>query len=612
MIGGRHNDPQTPHERARALASDRLDGPLAASDAIWLEDHLTGCDECRAMAAAYAEDRDLLRALPVPEPPRDLWARTTVALDRERGIRPGLELARPSPRIRWEALVGIAAVLIVGVLVGRSLLPSDGSPSVGLGSPAPTVPGSAVAGATPIAVSPGPVSWVERGADGSYTLNIASVSAVCPNDAACAPLNAQAVASLHSRPGSVVLAPQAPQAAVVESSASTTGGSIIVVPITRPTPTPSPAPTATATPAGSAAASSLSPSAGTATAGPSGTPAASTSPATSASPSPTPGASASVEPTASPEPSLSPEPSPTATASAVPTGTPAPTAAAALAIIENVIVVGGDAAYSPDGTWLAFSARPADGSAGPDVYVWQVGDARARAITDDHQTVFSDWDDQQILASRSVAKPGDTASPAPDGAAPVSVVLDPATGAQLGPDLSGVWLPVVDGSGRWVVYWAGHLIFDPATRTWLPSDGRLAIDRWSAMNGSSPDATPNPQPLDAGTGSDHVQDWEVRWDPTGHYLGVWIGDPLTPGIGRLSVLTIDRSTGRVDASHAAILRDTPALAGFAIGDGRIAWATPPGENGDGSRLSVLAWKGPDAGRMHSEPAPAQEDIVVVR
>ena len=162
------------------------------------------------------------------------------------------------------------------------------------------------------------------------------------------------------------------------------------------------------------------------------------------------------------------------------------------------------------------------------------------------------------------------------------------------------------------MYWAGHLVFDPATRTWLPGDGRLAIDRWDATNGSTPDATPDPQPLDAGTGSDHVKDWEVRWDPTGRYLGVWIGDPLTPGIGRLSVLTIDRSTGRVDASHAAILRDTPALAGFAIGDGRIAWATPPGENGDGSRLSVLAWKGPDAGRMHSEPAPAQEDIVVVR
>jgi len=611
VIGGRHNDPQTPHERARSLASDRLDAPLTASDAIWLDEHLAGCADCRAIAAAYAEDRELLRSLPVPEPPRDLWARTSVALERERAARPEPELAPPTPRVRWEALVGIAAVLIVGVLVGRSLLPSGGSPGVGLGSPVPTVAGSAAAGATPIAVAPAPVSWVERGADGSYTVNLASVNAVCQDESACAPLNAgaQAIASLHSRPGSVVLAPKAPQAAVVESSASTTGGSIIVVPITRPTPAPSPVPTATATPAGSAAGSSSSPSPA-ASASPSGTPSASKSPAAPVSPSPTP--SATTEPTASPEPSASAEPSPTPTASPVATGTPAPTAAAALAIIENVIVVGGDAAYSPDGSWLAFSARPADGSAGPDVYVWQVGDARARAITDDHQTVFSDWDDQQIVASRPAVTTDKAASASSDGTSPVSVVLDPATGTQIGPDLHDIWLPVVDGSGRWVVYWSGQLVFDATTRTWLPGDGRLAIDRWSATDGSTPAATPDPQPLDAGTGSDHVQDWEVRWDPTGHYLGVWIGDPLTPGIGRLSVLPIDRSTGRVDTSHDAILRDTPALAGFAIGDGRIAWATPPGENGDGSRLSVLAWKGPDAGRMHSEPAPAQEDIVVVR
>lgn len=96
VIGGRHNDPQTPHERARALASDRLDGPLPASEAIWLDEHLAGCDDCRATAAAYAEDRELLRALPVPEPPRDLWARTSVALDRERAGRPGVNSPGPA------------------------------------------------------------------------------------------------------------------------------------------------------------------------------------------------------------------------------------------------------------------------------------------------------------------------------------------------------------------------------------------------------------------------------------------------------------------------------------------------------------------------------------
>ena len=382
-----------------------------------------------------------------------------------------------------------------------------------------------------------------------------------------------------------------------------------MVPITRPTPAPSPAPTATATPAGSAAGSSSSPSPA-ASASPSGTPSASKSPAAPVSPSPTP--SATTEPTASPEPSASAEPSPTPTASPVATGTPAPTAAAALAIIENVIVVGGDAAYSPDGSWLAFSARPADGSAGPDVYVWQVGDARARAITDDHQTVFSDWDDQQIVASRPGVTTDQAATASSDGTAPVSVVLDPATGTQIGPDLRGIWLPVVDGSRRWVVYWSGQLVFDATTRTWLPGDGRLAIDRWSATDGSTPVATPDPQPLDAGTGSDHVQDWEVRWDPTSHYLGVWIGDPLTrASAASASCRSIGRRAGSIRRTTRSCatrrrLPGSPSVTAGSPGPRR------PARTATAAGCLVLAWKGPDAGRVHSEPAPAQEDIVVVR
>jgi hypothetical protein len=277
-----------------------------------------------------------------------------------------------------------------------------------------------------------------------------------------------------------------------------------------------------------------------------------------------------------------------------------------------VIVVGGEASYSPDGEWLAFSARPADGSAGPDVYVWHVGDESARAITTDHATIFSDWADGRILASRAEgAKPtGDAAdSPPPassgDFDAPASVILDPATGKQHGGRLAGVWRPVVDPDGRWVVYWTGSLTFDGGARSWVPDDGHLAIARWDDVvngKGSPGDA----QPL----GEERVRDWEARWDPTGRYLGLWTADPAAAGLGRLSLLSIERSTGRVDDSGKPLLQDAPALAGFAISDGRIAWATPPGQDGEGSRLLVLAWKGPDAGRTRSEPAP--EDIVDVR
>ena len=69
LMDRRHNDPQTPHERARVLASDRLDGPLDAEDAVWLDGHLAGCDECRSIAAAYAADRELLRRCRCPSHP---------------------------------------------------------------------------------------------------------------------------------------------------------------------------------------------------------------------------------------------------------------------------------------------------------------------------------------------------------------------------------------------------------------------------------------------------------------------------------------------------------------------------------------------------------------
>lgn len=139
----------------------------------------------------------------------------------------------------------------------------------------------------------------------------------------------------------------------------------------------------------------------------------------------------------------------------------------------------------------------------------------------------------------------------------------------------------------------------------------MVIDRWDAVRESGPDASLDPQPLlDLGDGP--IKDWEVRWDPSGRYLGVWIADQLTPALGRLSLLAIDRTTGKVDTGPKQLLRDAPALSGFAIRDGRIVWASPPGQDGEGSRLLVLAWKGPDAGRMHSEPAPSKEDIVVVR
>jgi anti-sigma factor RsiW len=73
------------HAHARTRLAERLDGPLGLTESTWLDEHLAGCPSCAATAAAFEDDRLALRALrdQAPEPPRDLWARTSAALDRE-------------------------------------------------------------------------------------------------------------------------------------------------------------------------------------------------------------------------------------------------------------------------------------------------------------------------------------------------------------------------------------------------------------------------------------------------------------------------------------------------------------------------------------------------
>ncbi len=75
------------HAHARSLISDRLDAPLDADRSAWLEAHLADCDVCTAVVAEYESQRSLLRALPAPEPPRDLWARTRAGIEQQREPR---------------------------------------------------------------------------------------------------------------------------------------------------------------------------------------------------------------------------------------------------------------------------------------------------------------------------------------------------------------------------------------------------------------------------------------------------------------------------------------------------------------------------------------------
>ena len=71
-----------------------------------------------------------------------------------------------------------------------------------------------------------------------------------------------------------------------------------------------------------------------------------------------------------------------------------------------------------------------------------------------------------------------------------------------------------------------------------------------------------------------LTDWDARWDETGTRLAVWVADADDPSVGKLSLYVVDPFDGSIDLANPP-LEDEPALAGFSIDDGRLAWAAPP-------------------------------------
>ncbi len=704
----RHPDRRSDvHARARGLASDQLLAPLAAEEAAWLRAHLDACAACRRAADGFASDRARMRALgaELPVPPRDLGARLSRALDVEvrRAVReearPGRRSVLGSPSVAL-AVIALAAVLAIvflpltlpGFRFGNG--PTVAGPG---GSPAPAP--------TPIIVATQAVAWVQQQPDGSYVLNSTTVSQVCPgvDASACGTLagDARPLVALNLQPSAVVLQHNGPSAVLVSSNAVYAFSVPFEARVT-PTPVPSssiPTPGALSpTPAVTGVEATPPAATPVPTGSPSPRPTRTPRPA-----SPTPAASAPAEPTpttasATPGPTAAPsgEAAPTELGSGVPTpsdslvsippASPAPSAAITTAIIEGIVLVGPPPAYSTDGQWVAFSARPLDGRQGPDIYVWHVGDLTARPLTTDHASVFSSWDGGQILGSTvlpadspaletravtilpapspspltaspdagpstdgalATASAGATTLPdssatatlipspatpapspsgsrdlptasAPPSATPSSAtasllpsvpvgsfLLDPAVGTQTPITRPAIWRPVVDPTNRTVVYWTGDQALDPATNTWVPTNGRLVTADWPALLGPG-DVTATPLPGTAGLSG--VTSWDVRWDPSGRHLAIWIADPADPSVGSLSLFAVNADGSIGDT----LLADIAALPGLSLGSDRLAWASPPGQNGQGSTLSVYAWSTDGAGSVHGAPDPGTSDLVVAR
>ena len=613
----RHHDAESGHDRARMLMSDGLLATLEPEDTAWLGRHLDGCVECGRDWKAFRADHRLLRRLrdQPPEPPRDLWAKTSAALDREaqrRGTPAASRAAREQGRRGgWRALpLGAAAsVVVLAVVVGWKLIPTSEPPTSTAGG---TLPVAVVPTAAPTGLDlppADPVAIFRETPNGSWELVYKDVTEVCPpSNKSCVPKpandgEAQPI-DLGEAPSQIALS----EGRLVIASEPTNGnpGQVLVVPV--------------------------------------------------AEPGETPGPTVTDPPTAPPSSGE----------------TPTPTPAGAIEIATGVRVIG-DVAYSEDGRWLAFSAEPADESTGPDLYLWSPGQATATAVTSDHQTYFSSWHDGAVLASRveipgaptepgasddpgtsatpdETDKPGrgnqaggkprpseapPTAGPSatagvpdasgqPSGSAappveghPISFLLDPETLTSTDLTRPDAWLPVLDPTGQFVVYWSGTLRSDDG-RTWALGAGELVLDRWSTGAGepgasevpesSLPVASPGPSPSAAPLGPTGLPTvlvpgvkatFEASFDPDGERLAIWVGEALDEEVGRLHLLELDPETGAV--AEGSPLQGEAALRRFSIDKGLLAWVTPPGQDGQESNVRVLGWKGDEFGEIETEP-----------
>ena len=586
------------HATARELIGRRLDEPLEAEPAARLEAHLRACPLCRTIAQAYEDDRRRLRALPSPPPPRDLWARTSVALDQA--------VASHGRRPVVGALGALTGLLVALAVIGRQVVPNA--------APVESSPPSA-----PFAIPPQSLAFLAS-AGGELTLFSTQVNEVCPPPLLeCPEANAltQPVLRLAGglQPSALAVGADGQLLITGRDSHGYAVFGIVHLPPQLAEPTPAatsaaPTPTPRATPS-SRVARTRQPGRSTGSATLTPIPAATPGRPAGGSPGVRPSESLPIAAASPPGGPISPQPS------AAPTGTPAPTAVQP--ILSDVIETGAAAAWSPDGSVLAFSAMPADGSHGPDIYVWRPGDPTARALTKDHRSSFASWVGGRILVSRFAVLSADRMPTAllrgdvtPNMGTTVRVetlLLDPTSGkSRAVAALDGAWLPSVDPSGRFVAYWQGRLA--TAGATVVPVDGSLFIAAWPPMDpfeptgGRGPAATPTggvtssqaPNatasavpgsapailPLD-GTGA-RVADWQIRWASDGSAYGLWLPGLAGSDVGSLTVVATPTGQG----FGSTLLEPTPARRGaFALGLDRVAWVAPIGTT-DGE-LRVAAW-----------------------
>lgn len=569
------------HARARADLAEQLDGALDPGESAWLVGHLSSCDACRDVDEEYATQRLELRALRdrTPQPPRDLWARTAARIENESRFRDGSARRAGGRRLLAPSAV-LATALVVAVAIGTltsSQRPGGGGtagiPQTAHASSAPSV--ITAAGPTPIPVTE-EIEYLVKDKSGTFTIRKSKIDEVCPSDST-EPCDTTAPTEEHpvdlDQDTSTVFGSHDSIVTYSYADDGTLSVTTLRTPAPAATPTPTPRDVASPTPTPTTLASALvQPSQAPQSASP------------SATPSKTP-ASPTVEPTASVE------------------VTPAPDGS--IEIASDVALVGQSAAYSKTGSWFAFTARPIDGSAGPDVYVWKVGDAKAHRVTDDHRSMFGSWAGDLVAGSTVVEKN-------PNRLDPATFLLDPTTSAVTGlAQIGQAWRPSVDPTGRKAVYWSGT-VRATSEPGYAPDAGRLVLGDWGVTAVRDDSASPAPTAPhgdqsavrhETTISAGRIGDWDARWDTDGTHLAVWIADTGNPAVGRLSLYAVDAFDGKIDLKT-PLLDSAAAAAGYAISDGKLVWADPTTASSDTGKIQLLAWSDKGVGTVETITGPA--------
>ena len=69
-----------------------------------------------------------------------------------------------------------------------------------------------------------------------------------------------------------------------------------------------------------------------------------------------------------------------------------------------------------------------------------------------------------------------------------------------------------------------------------------------------------------------VHGWVVAWDSSGGHVAVWVADPGSSRIGRLSLFSIDRGSGRVETNEPLLAADK-VLANVAFDEGHLVYTS---------------------------------------